>query len=72
MLKGNIIFNESKNVVVPKGSFLFELYDDGKPGFMAAPKEAEEISKLAEAGKDEVELKRLIKEFLQKETGVKP
>ena len=71
MLKGNIIFNESKNVVVPKG-ILFELYHDGKPDSMAAPKEAEEISKLAEAGKDEVELKRLIKEFLQKETGVKP
>lgn len=31
------------------------------------PKEAEEIVKLAEGGKDPAELRRLIKEFLQKE-----
>jgi prophage maintenance system killer protein len=31
-----------------------------------APKEAEEITRLAEAGRDDAEVKRLIKEFLEK------
>jgi prophage maintenance system killer protein len=36
-----------------------------------APEEAKEITKLAEAGRDEAEVKKLIKEFLEKTIGAK-
>jgi len=39
----------------------------GKPTVFAPPKEAEEIVKLADAGKEPSEVRKLIKEFLQKE-----
>jgi prophage maintenance system killer protein len=40
----------------------------GKPNILdSPPKEAEEIVRLAEAGKEPSEVKKLIKEFLQKE-----
>jgi|GEM_PF-4511588 prophage maintenance system killer protein len=42
----------------------FGLYED--KWLLGAPKEAETITRLAEAGQDDKELKRLIKEFLQK------
>ncbi|MFA6530220.1 MAG: Fic family protein [Candidatus Micrarchaeia archaeon] len=50
------------NQLPDKGEEL--LLDKWNPGF--APKEAEEITKLAEAGQSEQEVKKLIKEFLQK------
>ena len=42
------------------------VFQHNKEDLLAAPKEAEEITRLAEAGKDESELKKLIKEFLYK------
>lgn len=47
----------------------FEIHHK-KEVLLSAPKEAEEITRLAEGGKDDAEIKRLIRKFLENQIGM--
>ena len=47
----------------------FEILHDGKQ-WLSAPKEAEEITKLAEGGESDAKIKKLIKKFLENQIGI--
>ncbi len=59
-----LIYANSYANAISENDLHFGLYED--KWLLGAPKDAETITRLAEAGQDDKELKRLIKEFLQK------